>query len=252
MPKLAPAYPLESVDRALRLIALLQAGETLTVSSAAEILGVVPSTAHRLLGALCYREFAAQDDARRYVAGPSISPITNALTASMPRASAAPGLHEIYAALGETTHLMVLRGTHIQFIDGIEADHVLRVGLRVGGTMPAYCSAGGKAMLAALPVAEVRALHRGGLPEWPTAKVSTADGLDRMLALVRQTGYGVNIEETEVGVCGIGAAITDARGRPVAAFTIAVPLPRYDHRKIAEVGAVIRHASEQTARRLAG
>lgn len=249
--KSAPAYPLESVDRCLRLVALLQAGRTLTVTTAAQTLEVAPSTAHRLLGALCYREFAMQDESRQYIAGPAISPMTSALTAGMLRTAASRGLHEIYAALGETTHLMVLRGTHIQFIDGIEADQVLRVGLRIGGTMPAYCSAGGKAMLAELPPAEVETLHRGGLPPWPTAKVSTPETLGRMLAQVRRTGYGVNVEETEVGVCGIGAAITDANSRPVAAFTIAVPLSRFDRARTPEVGEILRRASAQTAGQLA-
>ena len=43
------------------------------MSEAAERLGVARSTAHRLLSMLLYRDFAVQDEDRRYDAGPVLS-----------------------------------------------------------------------------------------------------------------------------------------------------------------------------------
>ena len=66
--------PLDSVHRALRLLVTLRDGQVLSVKDAAAMLEVVPSTAHRLLVALCYDGFAVQDRDRRYRAGPEAGP----------------------------------------------------------------------------------------------------------------------------------------------------------------------------------
>jgi len=243
---------LGSVDRALRLIMLLQAGETLSVTEAAARLAVVPSTAHRLLGALCYRGFAVQDASRRYSIGPVLAAHSTAVTPATLRSAAGPALAAMRQAFKETAHLMVLRGALIQFVDGVEADRALRIGLRIGGTMPAYCSAGGKAMLAALSTPEVETLHASGLPEWPTAKVRSLPALKHELAEIRQAGYGVQVEETEAGVCGIGVAILDLAGRPVAGLTLALPTSRFDRRAVPAMGRLLTKAAAETADRLYG
>lgn len=226
MPK-KTAYPLESVDRALRLITLLQSGQSVTVTAAAQHLDVVPSTAHRLLGALVRRDYAAQDDQRRYVAGPALIGRTTSITVGALSAAAAPFLQELHDAFDETAHVMVLEGSWIRFVDGIESSKALRVSVRSRGTMPAHCSAGGKAMLAALNSREIDARYQDGLPDWPSSKVHSLSALRKELDDVRRRGYGINVEETEPGVSGVAAAVVTPSGRPIAALTLAVPSSRF-------------------------
>jgi DNA-binding IclR family transcriptional regulator len=64
--KKPPAYAVTSADHALRLAMMLQLEGPMTVSAAAERLGVARSTAHRLLSMLVYRDFAVQDEDRTY------------------------------------------------------------------------------------------------------------------------------------------------------------------------------------------
>ena len=54
--KNAPSYSIASVDSALQLATALQVEGSLSVSEAAERLGVARSTAHRLLAMLVYRD----------------------------------------------------------------------------------------------------------------------------------------------------------------------------------------------------
>src|SRR6185312_16390664 len=56
-----PAYPIESVDRALSLILAFEDSESITVTEASKFLGVSRSTAFRLLNVLEFREFVRQD-----------------------------------------------------------------------------------------------------------------------------------------------------------------------------------------------
>jgi IclR family acetate operon transcriptional repressor len=220
--------PIESVDRALQLLSFLLEGTELSVTDAAHRLGVVPSTAYRLLSALVYRGFAIQGSDRRYRLGPALlAPRDEPLTLSTLRTTAHPALERLHRTVGETVQLMVLQGPYIRFVDGIECELPLRVGVRISDKMPAHCSAGGKAILAALGNADFDAVYRGGLPEWPTARITTLGALKRQLAQVRKTGYGTNSEETEQGVSGMGMAIRDPVGRPIAAFTVAVPSARF-------------------------
>ena len=72
-----PTYRIDSVDHALHLAVLLQQQGPMRVTDAARRIGVAKSTAHRLLTMLVYRDFAAQDDDRRYVAGPVLRRVSS-------------------------------------------------------------------------------------------------------------------------------------------------------------------------------
>lgn len=238
---------LESVDRALQLLVLLREGEVLSVKSAGERLGVAPSTAHRLLGTLVARGFATQDRERHYRAGSQLVPQGESrFSVNQLRQVARPALQKLYGDVVDTVQLMVLAGSHVRFIDGIESEAALHVKARMGDLMPAYCSAGGKAILAELSNVELEQLYRSGLTPWPTARIHTLPALKRQLAAVRKTGYAVNTEETEQGVSGLGVCIRDATGKPMAAFTTAIPTARYQKGKVPDHIKALREAASTT------
>jgi DNA-binding IclR family transcriptional regulator len=117
--------------------------------------------------------------------------------------------------------------------------------------MPAYCTSGGKAMLADLDWSEVVELHPRGLPPWPHAKVSDLWSLRRQLAGIRKKGYGVNVEESERGVAAIGVSVKSQLGRPVAALSVAIPTARFDRRAEPELYGHLREvctAAERAGR----
>lgn len=203
------------------------------MQEASDVLGTAPSTAHRLLSALAQRGFAVQDRERRYAAGPVFVPQPTPVNAGHLRRLAYPVLEELHELLGETVQVMVLKGANILFVDGIEAvERSLRVGMRIGDEMPAYCSAGGKALLADMSNVEVEHLYRGGLTPWPTARFETVGALKRHLATVRRLGYGTSVEETEQGVCGVGVSVHAPAGGAVAAVTTAVPSVRFRRQQV--------------------
>lgn len=244
---------LDSVDRALQLLMTLRGGAVLTVKAASAQLGVAPSTAHRLLSTLVSRGFAVQDRDRAYRAGQELTQRGDTpLSLNALRQSARTSLEQLHAEIKDTVQLMVLNGPNIRFVDGIESESVLKVAARIGDQMPAYCSAGGKAILAELGNRELERLYRGGLPPWPTARISTLSGLKRQLATVRRLGYGTNAEETEQGVCGVGVCIRNNQGQPVAAFTVAIPSARFKKESTAHHIESLKAAAVATERALAG
>ncbi|WP_430295923.1 IclR family transcriptional regulator [Sinomonas sp. B1-1] len=247
----AGASPVESVDRALRLALALRAGEPLTVAGAAQLLDVAPSTAHRLLNALVHRGFAVQERDRSYTAGPVFVGRPAEVPHETLRHLALPVLQELGARIHETVQVMVLSGNSVRFLDGVEAtDRNLRIGARRNDLMPAYCSAGGKAILAEIANPELEALYRGGLTPWPTARFTTLTALKRNLATVRRVGYGTSIEETEQGVRGLGVAVNGPDGKTVAALTAAVPSVRFRREETAPIVAALHDAAEALAESL--
>lgn len=243
---------LDSVDRALQLIVSLRNGEVMSVKSAGEHLGVAPSTAHRLLNALVARNFAVQDRDRRYRAGPQLVPQSESdFSVNQMRQTARPALLKLQDDIKDTVQLMVLTGPNIRFIDGIESEEVLSVKARMGDLMPAYCSAGGKAILAELGNVDLEQIYRGGLTPWPTARIHTLPALKRQLAAVRKAGYAASLEETEQGVTGLGVCIRDAAGKPVAAYTTAIPTARFKKALIPEYVRALQEAAAATESLLA-
>jgi IclR family transcriptional regulator, acetate operon repressor len=130
------------------------------LSEASEHLGVAHSTAHRLLAMLAYHGFVRQErDSRAYVAGPALVEIGLAAIRQMDiRLHARPVLEDLAASFAETAHLAVLEGASVRYLDAVESSRALRVAARTGATLPANCTASGKAMLAVLPEAEVAAM----------------------------------------------------------------------------------------------
>lgn len=242
---------METVDRALQLVVLLRQQGRVSVTEAAEHLGISPSAAHRLLSALCYRDFAAQDRHRRYRPGPQLMDAASAdLSRAALRRLVRPALEELLRQTGETTHLTVLSGADVVFLDGVEAEQALRIGLRNGIRMPAYCHSAGKAMLAALPKAEVDRLHAGGLPSWRNAHAVTTTALHRQLAAARRQGYAFNQEESEQGVVAVGAALLGLTGQPVAGISVSIPSPRFRRADLRTYAAAVLGAAANAQVRL--
>lgn len=217
----APAYPIASVDHALRLALLLEEAGPLSVSAAADMLGVARSTAHRLLAMLVYRGFAEQGDDRRYRSGPVLSSEGVArLAVTRLKAAAIPVLRTLAGTSGETAHLMVLAGTDVEFLASEEASQLLRVGSRKGRRLPAERTSGGLALLAQLSVEEVHKRYAG-------RDDIDIVGLSAELRRVRSRGFAVNDQMTERGVTAIGVCTPEIRGQR-AALALAVPSARID------------------------
>jgi IclR family transcriptional regulator, acetate operon repressor len=236
-----PTYGIQSVDHALRLAAMLAHEGPLRVSDAAERLGVARSTAHRLLAMLVYRDFAEQDDDRRYVAGPVLRrPGTPEPVAALRRA-ALPHLHELTGHTEETTNLVVVVDDEARFVASVECDQVLRVGDRGGRVLPAHLASGGRAVLATRNETEVRALY-GDSPV-------DLDAVLRDLRRIRRQGFALNDQRTEDGVTAIGTAVPGpATGTAVAgAISISMPTTRYRRARLTEWVGLLT----ETARRIA-
>lgn len=223
---------LSSVDNALRLLAVLGERRALRVAEAADALGVARSTAHRLLSSLRAQGFAVQDKANgTYRPGPVLSEVGLAAIGNIDlREITRPAMEELRDQTQETVSLSVLEGRNVRFIDCVEGTRSVRVGSRTGLVLPAHCTAGGKAQLAALSATEcARRYAEQDLPVRTTSSVRSWANLDAELAAIRRDGYAVNLEEGEHGISAVAAALRDMTGAPIAGVAVVVPASRFDN-----------------------
>jgi IclR family acetate operon transcriptional repressor len=248
----AVPYPIESVDNALRLILLLNEEREVGVTSAAQYLGVAPSTAHRLLSMLVHYGFAEKNANRRYVPSwTSPAPVTPKSPLATLRAVVGPHLETLSRTLEETVHLVILRGTAAHFLAGVEFPGSL-VASRAGMTMPAHCTAGGKAILACLRPADLAALFPHGLPVVYGPGPTELSVLQRQLAGVRRAGYSVNGEESERGIVGVAVPLRDPNGQVHGALAVGMPSARCPHERVPIVARALQAEAAEAVTALEG
>ncbi|WP_344382907.1 IclR family transcriptional regulator [Georgenia ruanii] len=224
-----PRYALNSVDHALRIIQILRDTGGARLSDIARELDISPSTAHRLLAMLVYRDFAVQDDSRAYVPGPSMgaAPSPYPWTRQLKRLLS-PHLDLLAGRLDETVSLMFRTGARVRVLMTVEGGQLVRVGDRTGLVQDARLAAGGKAMLAELDPAFLGRLFRSRSAQFAGTYLDDAAfaRLTGTLDETRQRRYALNREETERGVHGLAMALHDAAGGVLAAFAVLVPVSR--------------------------
>ncbi|MBB5159451.1 IclR family transcriptional regulator [Saccharopolyspora phatthalungensis] len=240
-----PAYGIDSVDHALHLATLLQQEGPLRVTDAAQRLGVARSTAHRLLAMLVYRDFAEQDEDRRYVAGSVLRRHTVPEPVADLRRIALPHLQSLVARTDETSNLLVVVADQVRFAATVECGQVLRVGDREGKVLPAHLASGGRAVLATRSEAEIRELYGD-----PDSGVADVDALLRDLRRVRRQGFAMNDQKTEVGVTALGCAVAGPAGAVPAAVSLAMPTARYRRERLGEWVRQVTTTAERISKEL--
>ena len=223
-----PAYALESVDNALRLLQTLRDQGSLRVSQAAEDLHIARSTAHRLLSMLVYRDFAVRGEDHTYRPGPAMSaPQLRGRPLQELRRLLHPYMEALSERVAETVNLMVRVGSQTRFLASVESTQILHVGDRQGTILPAWRSSGGKALLAELSDSQVVELLQPGTDAHTRVSKQERAALFTELRSIRGQGYAVNNEGTETGVCAVGMCVRDPAGVAVAALSVSVPSVRH-------------------------
>lgn len=246
---LPPQYPIESVDNALKLLLLFEEKTQVRLIDASNYLGVASSTAHRLMAMLQYRGFVRQNPTTRaYQPGPALSSIAFAIMGRMDvRATARPVLERLHHEFAETVHLGRLDGPKVTFVDTIEGTRAVRVGSRVGRTLPAHTTSTGKAMLAQLDVEKLRELYPAEDLEAVTDRsITKRTDLEAELEKVRQRGFAISSEESEDGVCSVAVPVPGVNDA-LYAVNVSVPAHRMTETLQAEIAESLRQTSKELA-----
>lgn len=233
-----PAYPVNSVDNALRMLALFREHDSIRLSEVSDELGIGRSTAHRLLSMLQYHGYVEQDtDTKAYRYGPALIEIgLGALRDLDIRRHMHPHIEALCRETGETVHLMILQGKSVLCIDSAEATQALRIGSRIGSRIPAHAMSGGKVLLAELSDEQVEQLYTDRRLERIGPKSLTKrEQLMRELHEIRERGYATNFAESEPDIGAVAGVVRGASGIARGSVAISAPLSRLPESRVPEL-----------------
>ncbi len=214
-----------AVARALAVMDLLARERApLSMAGVALALALPKSTVHGLCNTLLSFGYLRRGDGGALQIGPSVMGLAEAFVISTHVAREFDALWQsARAAPEETLILSVLSGAEVVYVGVRNSARPLGMAFNIGMRLPAHLAATGKAMLAFLDPAEVRArLPRGPLQRLASGGVSSVPVLLTELALTRERGYSIDDEGVRDGVYSMAAPVFDAAGQPVAGLGVCV------------------------------
>jgi DNA-binding IclR family transcriptional regulator len=155
---------------------------------------------------------------------------------------------------GFTGHLGVLHGREVLYVIEERARGRPSLVTDVDVRLPASLTASGRAILAALPGSQVRALfagpgdfvvRTGAGPRSPSA-------LRAALIETRRTGYAVEREEITKAYSSVAAAVCDHTGHPIAAVALTFPDHEVDRQQLDVLASKVVDTANRISRRIGG
>ncbi|MBX9388121.1 IclR family transcriptional regulator [Streptomonospora nanhaiensis] len=245
-----------AATRALRLLRYLatRPGPVAATAIASE-LGLPRSSVYQLLEAMAEEGFVVHlPEEHRWGLGVAAFEIGSAFLRHDPlERLARPLLRQLAEETGATAHLGVLHGADTLYLLKEHPPHTPALVTGVGVRLPAHLTASGRALLAHLPRAQVRALYpdAGHFVDRTGRGPRTPGELREVLTAERRAGFSVEEGQVSEGFSSVAAAAFDHNGAPAAAISLTVPagdrpLP------VPALAASAREAAAELTRRLGG
>jgi DNA-binding IclR family transcriptional regulator len=206
---------------------LASQADPVTLQAIATAVGIPRSTAYHLLGVMVEEGFVVHlADEHRYGLGVAAFEVGSGYARQEPlqRLARRP-LAELVDAVGQSAHLAVLHGRDVLYVLEERAPGRPPLVSDVGVRLPAHLTASGRAILAALPAAQVRALYpdRTAFVDRHGVGPSSPSALRALLVETRQRGYAMEDGEVTPGFSSVAAVVLDHTGHPVAGVAVTFP-----------------------------
>lgn len=254
-----------AADQTLRILSLLASSRgPLPASMIAAQLELPRSTVYHLLAALQEHGFVMHlPEERRFGLGLAAFELSSAYTRQEPLARIGrPLIVSLVDRLGFSGHLAVQHGRDVLYIIEERAKGAPALITDVNVRLPAHLTASGRAILSALPKAQLRALfpdrgafvHRGdtaaALPE--TEVIDRYSRLRSVLDATATRGFAVEHGSVTPGFSSVAVPVLDHRGWPVAAIAVTFRDTEVPEDRLAPLAAEVRGAATTLSSRIHG
>lgn len=252
-----PSEPtsVQSLDRALRILAIVAEGSGLSLSEISAQSGLAASTAYRMLTTLENHGMVEFDTSDQLW---SIGVETYRMGAAFLRRRklvdrARIVMQELMERTGETANLGVAEDDCVVFVSQVETHQAIRAFFRPGTRSPFHASGIGKAVLAHLEPERVGTiLRKAGLQRFTDRTLSDIPALAHDLATIKRRGWSVDDEERHPGMRCVAAAIFNEFGEPIGGVSVSGPTVRVTPERLAEIGPLVRDAAAEVTRMIGG
>jgi DNA-binding IclR family transcriptional regulator len=244
-----------AATRALRVLRYLASQpDPVSLDRLASAVGLPRSTAYHLMRAMEAEGFVTHlADEHRYGLGVAAFEVGSGYSRQGPlqRIARRP-LAALADALGQSAHLAVLHGRDVLYVIEERAPGRPPLVTDVGVRLPAHLTASGRAVLAALPANQVRALYpdRSAFADRHGSGPASPSALRALLGETRQRGHALEDGEVTPGFASVAAPVLDHNGHPVAGLAVTYPVE--DSPDVARLAGHVRRTAGVLTRRLGG
>ncbi|MCN9244672.1 IclR family transcriptional regulator [Streptomyces sp. RY43-2] len=249
-PAKSAAGGVQSLERAFDLLErMADAGGEIGLSELSASSGLPLPTIHRLMRTLVASGYVRQQPNRRYALGPRLIRLGESASRLL-GTWARPHLARLVEETGETANMALLDGDDVVYVAQVPSKHSMRMFTEVGRRVLPHTTGVGKALLAATPDDEVRALlARTGMPAVTEKTITTPEAFLAALADVRLLGYAVDDNEQEIGVRCLAVPVPDSP--TAAAISISGPAGRVTEASTVKIVPVLQEVAAELSRALA-
>ncbi len=246
------------VPAAAQALAVLQyLGTQAQPTAAAAIsrdLGLPRSTTYHLLDTLVQAGFVVHvAEERRYALGVAVYELASGYSrqTSLQRLARLP-LAVLVDSVGQNAHLAIMHGRDVIYVIEERATGRPPLITDVGVRLPAQLTASGRAMLARMPRAQVRALFSepGHFVLRNDRGPRSFAALRQLLAETRRRGFASEDGEVTPEFASVAVAASDRTGYPVAAVAVTFPSAEADAKERERLAARVAKTATDISRRL--
>ncbi|GGF45248.1 transcriptional regulator [Aliidongia dinghuensis] len=199
----------------------------LTLSDIARLVDLPRATTRRALYTLTHLGFA-ESDGKLYRLTPKVLTLAGSyLLSNQISTILQPACDALSAEFGEAVSAAVLLDDQVVMIAHASPQRLMAAGAGIGFRVPAYCSALGRVLLAALPDLALDRYFEVLMPVAVTAVTITDKAALRAAVLETRTrGYALVDQEAESGFRSLAVPIRRYDGRVIAAMNIGARVER--------------------------
>lgn len=215
----------QSVGKALSVLQCFgvdgESEKDLSLMDIVRLTGYDKSTAQRFTHTLHVAGYLAKNPhTKRYSLGVQVLELAfNFLRNNSFIEMANPHLIDLCRLTGERVSLSLFDDTSLIYAMRHQTRPDYYFSSLVGRRVPTFCTAGGRSILFCLGKAEAAdILNRSSLLPFTAKTIIDREQLLKEIEKAGEMGYGVTAEEINYGEVGIGAAILDKVGKPIAAI----------------------------------
>ncbi len=247
----------KTLERGLKTFEeLCRRKEGMKQSDVAVFLNVDRSTAMRFMNTLLNEEYVYRAENGSYHPTMKILQLAGMVLAGTGmHQSARNKLVQLARNTGFSTHLAVLSGNRVVYVDGEEGLGMVKFNTGVGFSAPVHCTATGKALTAFLDPPHRKILVTaqvagGSLESYTKNTITDPVLLEKEYETIRKRGYAMDDEEYERGILCFAAPIFDYTGKVVAVIGLSGIVPGIEEAGMDKLAGMIMEAAKEISANL--
>lgn len=242
---------IQSVSRAIQIIRCFENYEELGVTEISKMVGLHKSTTFGLISTLEANKLLEKSDhTGKYRLGLELFRLGTKVNSTL-RHIAIPYLEQLVKMYQETVNLVVMDDLSVIYLEKVESTRSMRISTVVGGRLPLYCTAVGKAIMSNLPMDELLSkLNRMEFTKYTDNTMCDKNSILKSLEKAKLNGYAEESEELEIGLSCVAAPIYNHFNYPFAAISLSGPTFRMNESFRKEISGTLKQFTQEISGKL--